>query len=107
MIVIARADMNGQAQSTASERATVAELWTNRSWKLFQQWSVATPAAWTAPGILPADGDTARTAVIEAGRSLADDLTPLLKDNGVAFGYPTLIWWTKDGKMRGLSLIHI
>jgi hypothetical protein len=106
VIVIARADMNGQAQSTASERATVAELWTNRSWKLFQQWSVATPAAWTAPGILPADGDTARTAVIEAGRSLAEDLTPLLKDNGVAFGYPTLIWWTKDGKMRGCLCDH-
>jgi hypothetical protein len=101
VIVIARPDLNGQAQSTPAERATVAELWTNRSWKLFQQWSAATPAAWTAAGVSPADGDAARTAVVATGRTLADDLTPLLKDNGVRFGYPTLIWWTKDGRMRG------
>jgi hypothetical protein len=96
-----RADLNGQSQSTAAERASVAELWTNRSWKLFQQWSAATPAGWSAPEIAPADGDAARTAVVATGRTLVDDLTPLLKDNGVGAGYPALVWWTKDGRMRG------
>src|SRR5215469_12281256 len=41
VIMVARSDVNGQALSTPAERATVAELWTNRSWKLFQQWSLA------------------------------------------------------------------
>ena len=100
VIMIARADLNGQALSTPVERAMVAELWTNRSWKLYQQWSAA-PAGWTLPGIAPADGDAARTAVVLTGRTLASDLTPLLKDNGLRFGYPTLVWWTRDGKMRG------
>ena len=90
----------------APERNTVAELWTNRSWKLFQQWSLATAAAWTAPNILPADGDAGRTAVISVGRQLISDLTGQLKDNGVKFDYPTVIWWTKDGKMRGCLCDH-
>jgi hypothetical protein len=103
VIEIARADRNGQAHSTPTERATVAELWTNRSWKLFQQWSASTPTAWTAPGVPPADGDAARTAVVEAGRALVTALIPQLKDNGVDFAYPTLVWWTKDGKMRACA----
>jgi hypothetical protein len=103
VIVIARADSNGQPHSTPAERATVAELWLNRSWKLFQQWSAATPQTWTAPGIPPADGDAARTAVVEAGRTLVTNLIPLLKDNGVNFAYPTLVWWTKDGRMRACA----
>ena len=103
VIVIARADSNGQPHSTPAERATVAELWLNRSWKLFQQWSAATPQTWTAPGIAPADGDAARTAVVETGRTLVTDLIPQLKDNGVNFAYPTLVWWTKDGRMRACA----
>jgi hypothetical protein len=100
VVAIARPDLNGQTGSSAAERNTVAELWTNRSWKLFQQWSLAMPAAWTAPNILPADGDAGRTAVINVGRQLVTDLTGELKDNGVKFDYPTVIWWTKDGRMR-------
>jgi hypothetical protein len=103
VIVIALPDRNGQSRSTPAERTTVAELWINRSWKLFQQWSQSTPDGWTAPGIAPADGDAARSAVVAAGRSLVDDLTPLLADNGVRLAYPTLIWWTKDGRMRGCA----
>ena len=103
VIMIARPDVNGQRLSTPAERATVAELWTNRSWKLFQQWSLASPATWTAPAIPPADGDAARTAVIEAGRALVTNLTPQLQSNGVRFAYPTLVWWTKDGHMRACA----
>jgi hypothetical protein len=102
--VIARGDYNGQPKSTPAERATVAELWLNRSWRLYQDWvGVKPPTAWTAAGIAPADGDIGRTAVVEAGRKTVADLQPMLRDNGINFAYPTLIWWTKDGVMRGCA----
>jgi hypothetical protein len=101
VIVIARADTNGLAQSTPSERATVAELWLNRDWGLLQRWLAADPSgAWSAAGLPSADGDMARTAVIVAGRTAVDELAALLKDNGLSFGYPTAIWWSKSGVMR-------
>jgi hypothetical protein len=103
IIEIARADKNGLARSTPAERATVAELWLNRSWALAEQWDKTPIDAWTAPGVPPADGDTARTAVIEAGRDMVDQLIPLLKDNGINFAYPTLIWWNDKGEMRGCA----
>lgn len=103
VIEIARRDYNGVPKSTAAERATVAELWLNRSWALLQRWEATPAEAWTGAGIAPADGDMARTAVVEAGRKMVDDLQPLLKANGIDFAYPTLIWWTKDGKMRGCA----
>jgi hypothetical protein len=101
--MIALPDANGLPHSTPAERNTVAELWTNRSWKLYQQWSLANPATWTAPNLAPADGDAARTAVIEVGRDLVKTLEGQLKDNGVNLAYPTLVWWTKDGKMRACA----
>lgn len=103
MIMIARPDSNGLAQSTPAERATVAELWVNRKWDLLERWDAVPVEAWTATGIPPADGDAGRTAVIEAGRGLVEKLTPLLKDNGVItsdFCYPMLIWWDQKGRMR-------
>jgi len=103
VIMVARADRNGQSLSTPAERATVAELWLGRSWKLFQQWSLADPHGWAAPGIAPADGDAARTAVVEAGRTLVASIAPLLRANGVRFDYPLLVWWTKDGHMRACA----
>jgi len=103
VIVIARPDLNGQSQSTAPERAAVAELWVNRSWPLYERWTSVPSAAWTAPGVPAADGDAARTAVIESGRSLPSELAPLLKANGLTFGYGTVIWWDKKGVMRGCA----
>ncbi len=103
VIEIARADENGAPKSTPVERATVAELWVNRSWALAQRWNATPVAAWTAPGVKPADGDIARTAVIEAGRANVEKLAPLLKDNGVGSGWPLMVWWTKDGQMRACA----
>lgn len=103
VIEIARADENGAPKSTPVERATVAELWVNRSWALAQRWNATPVAAWTAPGVKPADGDIARTAVIEAGRANVEKLGPLLKDNGVGSGWPLMVWWTKDGQMRACA----
>ncbi len=104
VIMIARADTNGLVQSTPAERATVAELWLNRDWRLFERWMAVTPAeAWTAPGLPPADGDVARAAVIQAGRAAVEALRPRLKANGIEFAYPTLIWWTKGDVMHGCA----
>jgi len=103
VILIARGEYNGIMKSTPVERATVAELWINRSWPLLERWESVPPDAWTAEGIPAADGDMARTAVVEVGRGVVDKLKPLLKDNGIDFAYPTLIWWTKDGVMMGCA----
>ena len=105
VIEIARRDVNGVPKSTPVERATVAELWANRSWALAERWDSVPIPAWKAEGIAPADGDVARTAVIEAGRKMVDDLTPLLRANGLPdkMHYPTLVWWTKDGTMKACA----
>ena len=50
-----------------------------------------------------ADGDMARTAVVEAGRKTVEDLTSLLKPNGVKFAYPLLVWWNDKGEMRSCA----
>jgi hypothetical protein len=101
VIIVAPADANGQGQSTPAERATVAQLWITRDRGLLARWDKAAPSAWTAAGIAPADGDMARMAVVESGRQVVTRLTPLLKDNGIRFAYPILIWWNAKGEMRG------
>jgi len=108
VIAVARADVGGQPKSTPAERTTVAELWIGRSWPLWEQWNASTVEGWAAPGLTPADGDLARTAVVEASRKAVADLKPLLAANGVPVGeagvkYPTLIWWTKDGAMKACA----
>ena len=106
VILVARRDVNGLAKSTPAERSTVAELWFNRSWALLDKWESTPIDAWTAAGIAPADGDAARTAVVEQGRMLVDQLKPLLAANGVdnqGFRYPTLVWWDKQGRMRACA----
>lgn len=105
VILVARADTEGVSHSTPVERATVAALWLSRGagWPLYEAWKDAPIEGWTAPGIPPADGDMARTAVVDIGRKMVTDLKPLLKDNGVDFAYPLLVWWTKDGEMHACA----
>jgi hypothetical protein len=103
VIEIARRDVNGMAKSTPAERATVAQLWLTRDWKLFEAWNAVPVDAWKAPGVPPADGDMARTAVVDSGRNLVDQLRPLMKQNGVTFAYPLLVWWNAKGEMRACA----
>ena len=103
VIEIARRDVNGLAKSTPVERSTVAQLWLTRDWKLMEAWEAVPVDAWKAPGIPVADGDMARMAVVESGRSMVDRLRPLLKDNGVELRYPTLVWWNAKGEMRACA----
>ena len=42
-------------------------------------------------------------AFAAAGRDLVDRLRPLLNASGVKSGYPTLIWWAKDGSLNGCA----
>jgi hypothetical protein len=102
LIMVARRDRNGVRNSSAAERATVAQIWLTHDWRLLQRWQAA-PAAWAAQGIPRADGDMARSAVVEAGRRMVDDLTPLMKANGVKFAYPLLVWWDDKGRMRACA----
>lgn len=103
VIEVARADVNGQPQSTPVERATVAQLWITRDWKLLKAWEAGPIDAWKAPGIPSTQADAARMAVVESGRVMVDKLTPLLKDNGVTFAYPLLVWWDDKGRMRSCA----
>jgi hypothetical protein len=103
VIIIALPDVEGASKSTPAERSTVAELWFNRSWPLFQKWTATPIDAWTAPNIPPADGDVARSAVVEVGRDAVERLKPLLRDSGIALAYPTLIWWNAKGEMMGCA----
>jgi hypothetical protein len=99
-ILFARPDRDGTPQSTAAERATVAELWLTRDWPLYQRW-MATPAnSWTAAGLPQADGNLARTAVVEAGRRFDEKLSGLLKASGVKISYPLILWRDQNGFLK-------
>lgn len=102
-IVFARADREGQTQSTPAERATVAELWLSRDWSLYQRWTATPSRNWTAAGIPAADGNLARSAVVEASRQFTTRLNDLLRDAGAPVGYPMVIWRDRDGFMKACA----
>lgn len=99
-IVFARPDREGQPQSTPAERATVADLWLSRDWSLYQRWTATPSRNWTAAGIPAADGNLARSAVVEASRQFVTRLNDLLRDAGAPSGYPLVIWRDRDGFMK-------
>lgn len=98
VIVVAPADKNGKALSTPADRAAVAAFWIDRDWSLYTRWREASPS--TMAGAPQADGDAARTAVVDTARKSAASIEDLLHKNGVKFGYPMAIWWNKAGEMR-------
>ncbi|MFN9251559.1 MAG: hypothetical protein ACK58O_10950, partial [Brevundimonas sp.] len=103
IIVFARADREGLAQSTAAERATVAELWLSRDWDLYARWTATPVRYWTAVGVPAADGTLARSAVGLAGRQFVDQLGTLLQDNGVPSGYPIVLWRDREGFLKACA----
>ena len=102
-IVFARPDREGQIQSTPAERATVAELWLSRDWSLYQRWTATPSRNWTAAGIPAADGNLARSAVVNASRQFVTRLNDLLRDAGAPVGYPLVIWRDRDGFMKACA----
>lgn len=101
VIVFARPDKEGLSRSTAAERATVAEIWWSRDWSLYERW-MATPAKnWTAAGLPPADGNMARTSVVEGGRNFVQRLEELLRGAGAKTGnYPLILWRDQEGRLK-------
>ncbi len=98
VIVVAR-----RAKSTEPERTGVAEVWATRSWKTFEDWTTTPVDAWTGEGLKSGDTDPARAALVEKGRVLVDELTPLLAENNIELRYPTLIWKDAKGQLRGCA----
>jgi hypothetical protein len=103
IIVFARADREGQTQSTAAERATVAELWLTRDWSLYQRWTATPVRNWTAAGLPAADGNLARSAVVEASREFADRLGQALASNGLQVRYPLVVWRDREGFLKACA----
>lgn len=99
IIPFAPADVQGQSHSTPSERATIAELWLNRSYDLYRRWRASPEDLWQ-PELRPADGDLARTAVVTASRDFVFRLEPLLKANQVPSGYPLVIWRDPQERLK-------
>ncbi len=103
IILFARPDREGLAQSTAAERATIAELWLTRDWTLYQRWTATPVRNWTAAGIPAADGNLARGAVVEAGRAFVARLTADLQEAGLRTRYPLVIWRDREGFMKACA----
>jgi hypothetical protein len=103
IIVFARPDREGLSQSTAAERASVAELWLTRDWALYQRWTATPVRNWTAAGIPAADGNLARGAVVEAGRNFVASLSEKLNDEGLQISYPLVIWRDRGGFMKACA----
>lgn len=103
IVVFARPEREGLAQSTAAERATIAELWLTRDWTLYQRWTATPVRNWTAAGIPAADGNLARGAVVEAGRAFVARLSERLNEEGLQSRYPLVIWRDREGFMKACA----
>ena len=103
VVAFARADNGNVKQSTPEERSTIAELWLNRSWLLYQQWRNAAPETWKAENITVADNDLARSGVVWASRDFINQLAPLLRNSKVNVAYPIVIWRNKNNELRVCS----
>lgn len=103
IILFARPDREGLSQSTAAERASVAELWLTRDWTLYQRWTATPVRNWTAAGIPAADGNLARGAVVEAGRNFIASLSEKLGEEGLQTRYPLVIWRDREGFMKACA----
>jgi hypothetical protein len=104
IIVFARPDREGLALSTAAERATVAELWLTRDFTLYERWTATPSANWTAAGIPAADGNLARSSVVEAGRTFVNRLNENLGQAGLRqTRYPVIIWRDREGFMKACA----
>ena len=103
IILFARPDREGMQQSTAAERATVAELWLTRDWSLYERWTATPTASWTAAGIPAADDNLARSAVVDAGQKFVMDLTGYLRNSGLQPRYPLILWRDQQGYLKACA----
>lgn len=103
VIPFALGDQNGLPRSTVAERSTIAELWITRKWAFYQVWFAASDADWKADGLVVADNDMARTAVVGASRSFVAQLDALLAPNNIHVSYPLVIWRDQYNRLKVCS----
>ena len=103
VLVFVRPDEGGEALSSPSERSTVAELWINRSWGLYEKWTATPEGDWAPQGLRPSDNDWARSAVVNATHLYVGKLTSLLHENGLNGSDPILIWRDQKGRLKACS----
>lgn len=89
--------------TTAAERASIAAIWSGRSWKLYQAWTAVPVPAWTAAGLPSADTDAGAAAQLQRSEQFIAAMKPLLAADGVTLHYPTLIWRDAQGRLRGCA----
>ena len=97
------ADAENRVTGSATDRAAIAELWLGRDPGLLNQWLAASPEGWTAPGLTPAEGNLARTAVADASARFSDDLANLMSRAGVRAAWPMVIWRDREGFLRACA----
>jgi len=103
VIPFALGDQNGLPRSTVAERSTIAELWITRKWPFYQAWFASSDSNWKADGLVVADNDMARTAVVGASRSFVSQLDALLVPNNVHINYPVVIWRDQYNRLKVCS----
>ncbi len=103
VIPFALGDQNGLPRSTVAERSTIAELWITRKWPFYQAWFASSDSNWKADGLVVADNDMARTAVVGASRSFIGQLDALLAPNNVHVAYPLVIWRDPYNRLKVCS----
>ncbi|MBB5745157.1 hypothetical protein [Brevundimonas variabilis] len=103
IVLFARPDRDGVAQSTAAERATIAELWLSRDWALYERWMATSPANWTAAGLPAADDNAVRMGVVESSREMSSELSALLRDAGVPTRWPLVLWRDPRGFLKACA----
>ena len=85
------------------ERTVVAELYKTRSWQLSEDWYAhSNPKRYYGKmqNIPDADGDAARTELVETGQRQIRQLMDILTANDITMATPTLLWQNESGQWR-------
>ncbi|KAK0341080.1 hypothetical protein LTR94_027880, partial [Friedmanniomyces endolithicus] len=64
------------------------------------RWAATPSRSWTAAGLPQADGNLARSAVVDASRQFETQLRGLLSEAGVEVSYPLILWRDRSGFLK-------
>lgn len=106
VIMFVRPDDKGLPQSTAEERTTVAELWLNRSWALYQSWLGTPVAQWKPVDFISADTDLARQGVVLATQAFVQRLSQHLSKDRATVDYPLILYRDKANQLKVCACTH-
>lgn len=91
-----------RGESTAPERAVIADLACTREWPIYKNWMADVPDAYYYHyGVPPApETDQRRAACLEWGRIVRDRLDVIMAKNHWAMEVPALFWQNDKGEWR-------